>query len=68
MSEIKKLNLTFEQIVLKRREEKKKVPLVCLKSEICNTESNSSLLTVKKKLQFQFKTYICSQHVHIYLQ
>ena len=33
MSQIKKFNLTFEQIDLNRREEKKKVPLVYFKSE-----------------------------------
>ena len=67
MSQIKKINLTFEQIDLDRREEKKNVPLVYLKIEFAIL-NQSQVYSLKKKLKFQFETYICSQHVHLYLQ
>ena len=62
----KNINLTFEQIDLNRREEKK-VLLVYLQSEFAIIIKFKS--THCEKTLFQFETYICSQHdVHIYLQ
>ena len=61
----KKLTLHLSKLT-QIGEKRKNGPLVYLKIEFAIL--NQSQVYSLKKLQFQSETYICSRHVHLYMQ